>query len=445
LPALFKDNEEFKRRRKELCEKIGSAHALIIGGPAPNDHAPFRQYNDFFYFCGVETPQAYLLIDGSTGFSKLYLPSANQQSRERNDQVISANDTSEVAKSFGLDAVGVREDLTADLQNVTTLYIHPRDGEGWKTDYRSTIDAQRQIELDIWDNRPNRGAHLATKVKEANSKIEVKDIWPMVLDMRMTKSTLEVDILRKSGYLAAKAVVEAMKATRPGVIEYEIAAAMQYQYLVNGAWDNGYSPIVAGGKNGFLPHYSDNDTALVDGEILLVDCAPDYNYYTSDICRCWPVNGKYTDAQRALYGYLTEYHLNLLGAIRAGRTCDEIEAEVVEIMRPKVKDYDFANNDHLGGTDWMLSFNNHLAHGVGLSVHDGVEHKTGELQPGLVFAVDPQIRIESEMIYMRVEDTVVVTETGIENLTAFAPHDLDEIEKLVTGAGMVQDYPATLN
>lgn len=444
MPALFKDNEEFKRRRKDLCARIGSTHALIIGGPAPNDHSAFRQYNDFFYLCGVETPQAYLLIDGSTGFSKLYLPSSNQQSRERNDQVISANDTSEVAKAYGLDAVGVREDLTADLQNVTTLYMHPRDGEGWKTDYRSTIDAQRQIELDIWDNRLNRGAHLASKVKEVNSKIEVKDIWPIILDMRMTKSPHEIDILRKAGYQAAKAVVEAMKSTKPGVIEYEVAAAMQYQYLVNGSWDTGYAPIVAGGKNAFWPHYGDNNCPLKDGELLLVDCAPDYNYYTSDICRVWPINGKYTDAQRALYGFLTEYHLTLLSSIRAGRTCDEIEAEVVEIMRGKVKDYDFASEEHLAGTEWMFKFNNHLAHSVGLSVHDGVEHKTGPLEPGLVFAVDPQIRIDSEMIYMRVEDTVVVTETGIENLTEYAPHDLDEIEKLVTGKGMVQDYPGTL-
>jgi Xaa-Pro aminopeptidase len=441
MPDTTDAQMEFKRRRDQLCTHIGSAHALIAGAPAPNDHNPFRQYNDFYYFCGIEVPQSYLLIDGATGYTTLFLPGADAHSQERNDVVLSPSDAAQAMEQSGVDAVCDRQEMAAALQPVQDLYTFLRDGEGAKTDVRSIVDAQRQIEADPWDGRPNRGTHLIARVREVCPQVSIKDIEPILLDMRMIKSPSEIELLRRAGQLSARGLCEAMRATQPGVMEYELAAVLQYQYLVGGSRDNGYAPIVAGGINAFLPHYCANDCALNDGDLLLIDCAPDYQYYTSDITRMWPVNGTYTPAQRAIYGFLTEYHKALLAAIRPGRTCDEIEDEVIEQMSARLDEFEFATAAHAAGAQWTLNFHNHLAHSVGLSVHDGVTHKTGPLQPGMVFAVDPQMRIESDGLYLRVEDTGVVTDTGFEVFTKDAPLELDDIEQLVAADGMVQAFP----
>jgi len=288
--------EEYRIRRDTLCEKIGDSHALIVGAPAPNDHNPFRQYNDFYYLCGVEAPQSYLLIDGSTGFTTLFLPSPDNISRERDDIIFTSDQTEKVIKQTGVDAVLDREDMTKELQKVSELYTLMWDGEGAKTDFRSVTDAQRQITEDPWDGRPNRGEHFIKQFREIHPTATVKDIWPFMLEMRTIKSPSEIDLLRFAGQLSAKGLCEAMRATRPGVIEYELAAVLQYHYLAGGSRDNGYAPIVAGGKNAFWAHYNANNCPLLDGDLLLIDCAPDYQYYTSDITRMWPVNGKYTPA-----------------------------------------------------------------------------------------------------------------------------------------------------
>jgi len=248
-------------------------------------------------------------------------------------------------------------------------------------------------------------------------------------------------LLRRAGQLSARGLCEAMRATRPGVMEYQLAALLHYHYLAGGARDASYPAIVGGGKNAFHGHYNANTAPLKDGDLVLVDCAPDYHNYTSDITRMWPVNGRFTPAQRALYGFVTEYHKTLLAAIRPGRTCADIEDEAVEIMRGRLPEFDFATASHATGPQWMFAFKNHLAHSVGLSVHDGLSHKDVPLRPGVVFAVDPQMKIEADRLYLRVEDTGVVTETGFDVLTKDAPLELDDIEAAMQGASLLEAFP----
>lgn len=424
--------EEYKRRREALCKQIGpDAHALIVSAPAPNDRAPFRQYNDFYYLCGVEVPQSYLLIDGRTCRSTLFLPDRGAVSRESNEVWLLADDASTVQSATGVDAVLDRIHLTGALADVRVLYTFLRDGEGLKTDVRSIADAQRQIEMDPWDGRPNRGAWFVSRLQAQFPEIEIQDLAPVIYEMRMVKSEGEVKRLRVAGQLSAKALMEAMRMTRPGVMEYELAAAMQYQYLAGGARDHSYAPIVATGKNIVNAHYSANNCKLEDGELVLADCAPDYHYYTSDITRMWPVNGTYTPEQRELYGFVTEFHKALLAGIRPGRTCEEIEIEAADRMQGRLAEFDFATAAQRDGVRAMIACRNHLAHSVGLSVHDGLSHKQVPLKSGMVFAVDPQLYVREEGLYIRVEDTGVVTQDGFEVFTSDVTLELDALERLV--------------
>ncbi|MHC4199487.1 MAG: aminopeptidase P N-terminal domain-containing protein [Planctomycetota bacterium] len=434
-------SDEYRKRRELLCGQIGDAHALVVGAPAPNDRAPFRQYNDFCYLCGVEVPQSYLLIDGRTGHASLFLPESAQRSRERNDELLVA-DRPDVARALtGVDEVQRRDSLSEALKGVRRLYTFLRDGEGRKCDVRSITDASRQIEEDPWDGRPNRGGHFVQRLRASLPQIEIEDISPVLLSMRMIKSQAEVALLRRAGRLSAAGLVDAMRATRPGVMEYQLAAVLQYHYLAGGAGDNSYAPIVASGPNIIHPHYCANNCELRDGDLVLVDCAPDYHYYTSDITRMWPVNGAYTAAQRALYGFVTEFHKVLLGAIVPGRACADIEEDAAEQMLRRLDEFDFASPGHRAGAQKMCSSRNHIAHSVGMSVHDGLGHKEGALQPSMVFAVDPQLWLREEGLYIRVEDTGVVTEDGFDVFTKDAPLELDDIEKLISGDGVLRTFP----
>ncbi len=432
---------ELRSRRNKVRQLIGNQSIFIPGAPTPSGMIVFRQFNDFFYLCGVEVPHSYLLIDGPSGKTTLFLPESKHLVHDSDEPMLCADDPAHAIMVTGVDAVEPRHRIEQHLASLSTLYTFIRDGEDLRTCVRSLDDARKQINVDPWADQPGRSSYICGKLKARFPKLELKEIQGVIYEMRMDKSRREVDLIRRASQLSAFGLVEAMRATRPGVMEYQLAAVLHYHYLAGGARDASYPPIVGGGPNAFHGHYHANSSPLKDGDLVLVDCAPDYRNYTSDITRMWPVNGRYTPAQRALYGFVTEYHKTLLSAIRPGRTCSEIEDEAVEIMRGRLSEFDFATKSHATGPLWMFNFKNHLAHSVGLSVHDGVSHKDVPLRPGVMFSVDPQMKIEADRLYLRVEDTGVVTENGFDVLTKDAPLDLDAIEAVMQSPSVLEAFP----
>ena len=173
-----------------------------------------------------------------------------------------------------------------------------------------------------------------------------------------------------------------------------------------------------------------------------MDVAPDVANYTNDIGRMWPVNGKYDDLQRQLYGFMVELHKALLKCLRPGVLPAHVSREARELVRPLVSRMKFKNPNHERGVMKALESDGHLTHLVGMAVHDVGAYKTEPFKPGCVFALDPQMWIPEEKIYIRVEDTVVITETGVESLTSAAPLELDDVESHMRGtSGMLQLFP----
>lgn len=434
--------DEFVARRATLCKTIGDSVAIVQGAPAPLGATPFRQYNAFYYLCGVEVPHAYLAIDGRTGTSSLFLPPEELIGRDHDEPIISTDNIAYARQQTGMVHVEGREGLHAILESADTVYTILQEGEGGQSTPEGTRGAAKQVAADPWDGRPDRGTHFATLLKSRYPNISrILDLHPIVWNMRLIKSPREIELSRRAGQLSARGLCDAMRATRPGVMEYQIDAVLQYHYRAGGARDNAYTAIVAGGKNAYHGHYHRNQSILRDGDLVLVDCGPDYHYYSSDITRMWPVNGRFTPAQRAIYGFVTEYHKVLLAAIRPGRVYSEIEHEARTVMRDRLGEFDFASPAHAAGAEWTLNFNSHLAHSVGMSVHDGREHYETPLKPGTIFAVDPQMKIPEDRLYLRVEDTVVVTEDGIEVLTKDVPLELDDIEAMMKEDGILQTFP----
>ena len=174
---------------------------------------------------------------------------------------------------------------------------------------------------------------------------------------------------------------------------------------------------------------------------MLMDYAPDYRYYVSDIGRVWPVNGKYNAWQRELLQFVLEYHKAVLSRIRPGVTPAQIQDEAKQAMETVFARTKFSKPIYEQAARRLVETGGGVfSHTVGMAVHDVGSYRQG-LRPGHVFSVDPQLRVPEENLYLRYEDTVVVTETGVENFTHFLPMELDAIEKLVQEKGIVQTLP----
>jgi Xaa-Pro aminopeptidase len=419
--------EEFKERRKKIMNAIGpDACALLQGMPQVKGFYRFRQSNDFYYCCGVEIPHAYLLIDGRDQASRLFLPMFLNE--EGGEHVLTIEDADLIKEFTGIDEVLPLDKLMEYLRNVKIVYVPHTPAEGRAETRYTALHAYRLAALDPWDGGLPREQRFICLLRTRFPHLVVKDLTPILDSLRLVKSERELQLLRKAGKLAALAVTEAMRVTKPGIMEYHLRAVANYIFIAHGAAGEGYHAIVASGENIWDPHYSLTDSVLRDGDLVLMDAAPDYHYYTSDIARVWPVNGRYSRWQRELYGFIVEYHKALLKAIRPGLTADEVLKIAAEEMREYVKSRSFSKEAYRKAAERTLEFKWHLSHSVGMAVHDVGDYRSAPLKPGVVFSVDPQMWVPEEKLYIRVEDTVAVTSSGIEVLTGSAPLELDDVE-----------------
>ena len=442
--SLFQSDfppEEFRERRAKILEAIGAgAHAVLQGAAPERGFEIFRQSNDFYYCCGIEVPQAYLLLSGSDRSAKLYLPH-RPEGHSSEGESLAVEDADLIREVAGVDGVFGPEALAEHLAGASVVYTPHGPAEGPKASRGELMGTNKRVAADPWDGQSSREDHFIGLLRSCLPGAEIRDLTPIINRMRGLKSPREIALLREAGRLTALAVTEAMRATKPGVVEYQLAAIAQHIYLTNGARGEGYRAIIASGPNAWHGHYFRNNRTMLDGDLVLMDVAPDFHYYTSDIGRMWPVGGVYAPWQRELYGFMVEYHKVLLGLIRPGATADEIHAAAAAQMAKVIDRTRFSKPVFEAAARRTLEFKGHLSHPVGMSVHDvggyggdGPARET-PLRPGVVFTVDPQMWIPEERLYIRCEDTVVVTDGGIENLTAAAPLDLDDVERTMREEG----------
>jgi Xaa-Pro aminopeptidase len=280
------------------------------------------------------------------------------------------------------------------------------------------------------------------KTRFPNNK--VRDLTPILDQLRSIKSPREIALIRRASQLAGQGLIEAMKCTRPGVSEYQLDGVARYVFLVNGARLEGYRSITASGTdNIWNMHYFRNSKALRSGELVLMDFAPEYDYYTSDIARVWPVSGKYSPEQRELLQFVLDYRNCIMKRIRPGITPRAIQNEAKTAMEDVFRRTTFSKPIYERAAHGLVDFGGGVfSHPVGMAVHDDGDYNRGALLRGQVFSIDPQLRVPEEKIYLRYEDVIVITADGYENFTSFLPTELDDIEKLVGHDGMLQQYPA---
>jgi Xaa-Pro aminopeptidase len=450
--------EEFAARRAKVYDAIGDkAFAVIQGAPSPTGYTRFRQSNDFYYLCGIEVPHAYLLLDGKTKKTTLYLPHRNEDREKGEGKMLSAEDADEVKKLSGVDAVYgtdlLGEQLVGKLhrEDLKALYtpLAPAEGASMSRDLglRSIADTSS----DPWDGLPSRAGQFVELIHERYPAFEVRDLTPTLDSLRLIKSPRELALIRRATQLAGLALLEGMRSTRPGQYERELDAVGKFVFWRNGAQGDAYYSLIASGRNAWWPHYNAGKRKMEDGDFLLMDYAPDYDYYMSDVTRMWPVNGKFSQWQRELYGFYLACYREILKAIAPGKTGAQVIEQAGAAMDPILAAAKFSKPSHRkAAEDFVSKYKKsaeseypYLGHWVGMATHDVGSH-VGPFKPGMVFTIEPALTVPEEKIYLRLEDVVFITDKGAEVVSTEAPWDIDAIEKVMKEEGMLERYPRVI-
>jgi Xaa-Pro aminopeptidase len=447
--------EEFASRRAGVYDAIGKgAVAVLQGAPTPVGYSRFRQSNDFYYLSGVEVPNAYLLLEAGSRKATLYLPHRNEGRERGEGKVLCAEDAEEVKKLSGVEDVAgidlLGERLARLLQRraplTASLPLFPQEGPAESRD----LALRRVAELgsDPWDGRASRADSFAQKIRERFPNLTVTDLSPVLDGLRLIKSPREIAMIGRATRLSGLALMEAMRSTEPGQYEHELDGLAKFIYYRNGAQGDAYYSLIASGRNAWYPHYNTGKRKMEDGDFLLMDYAPDYGYYMSDVTRMWPVNGKFSQWQRELYGFYLACYRAILKAIRPGALPSAIMQEAAREMDRVFTGMKFSRDIYRKAAETFVKDYHTaagrpdaaLGHWVGMATHDDGPH-TGPLKPGMVFTIEPALRVPEEKIYVRLEDLIVIGEKSAEVVSDFVPSDPDAIEKLMTERGILKSYP----
>ena len=264
--------EEFRARWEKVFDKIGKdAVAVAQGMPAVNGFIYPRQHNEFYYLCGVDTPQSCIVLDGQRRRVTLYLPPRNPQQESAEGCILSASDADLVKKWVGVDEVlstaDMREDKMTAFQTAKTIYTPLQPAEGYAQSRGELRAANRAIAEDYWDGRESREANFKNLLTKRFPDKEIKDLSLVLNDLRGIKSPREIAMLRRASQLAGLGMMEAMRSTKPGVYEYELEGVARYEYIINGARLDGYRSIIgAGTANISNMHYFRNTSEIQNGD-----------------------------------------------------------------------------------------------------------------------------------------------------------------------------------
>lgn len=434
------ESREFARRRKQLMRIVGSDGICIVPA-APervrnNDsHYPYRQDSDFHYLTGFAEPEAVLaLIPGREHGEAILFCRERDLEREAWDGARAGQEGA--VRDYGMDDAFP----IADIDDILPGMLEGRS----RVYYHFGRDTEFDVQLIGWVNR------VRARVRQgARAPHEFVALGHILHDLRLFKTRDELRVMRKAAQIAATAHVRAMRAVRPGMNEHEIEAELLHEFRRRGAVPS-YEPIVGGGANGCVLHYRANNAPLRDGDLLLVDAGAEYECYASDITRTYPVNGRFSPEQRALYELVLAAQEAAIEQVRPGKPFGAYHDAAVRTLTAGLIKLGLLK----GGLDknirehtYRKYYMHKTGHWLGLDVHDVGDYRVDgqfrELEPGMVVTVEPGLYIAPNAkgvaakwrgIGIRIEDDVVVTKGDPEVITTAVPNDPDAIEALMAAA-----------
>jgi len=425
----------FSARRKSLIKQIQRGIAVIPTAPEivrnGDAHYPYRFGSHFHYLSGLTEPEAVVvLIAGEQPQSILFCRDKNPE-REIWDGFRYGPEAAR--EKFGFDAafsIDQLDDQLVELMGNQPMLFYPLGADS------------------VWDERIVR---LRSRVQEkvrsgVSAPNEIADVRALLDEMRVIKDEHELATMRRAAEISAAAQVRAMRTTRPGMMEYQVEAELLHEFRHHGAQAPAYTPIVAGGANACVLHYIDNNAQLNDGELLLIDAACELDGYAADITRTFPVNGRFSPAQKDVYEMVLAAQAAAISAARPGNHWNDPHDAALRVIVQGLIDLKLCNgslDSVLESEDYKRFYMHRTGHWLGMDVHDvgsyKVDNQWRTLQPGMTLTVEPgcYIRAADDVprelwnIGIRIEDDIAITANGCEVLTAAVPKSVDEIEEVM--------------
>ncbi|MBU2515607.1 aminopeptidase P N-terminal domain-containing protein [bacterium] len=415
MRQLSLSSDFFSRNRTALAEKIGSdSLALIQAAPhairnSDNLHQ-WRQDSTFFYYTGIDVPDCSLVLAPSSDGKNselLFIPMVDPEKEKWGGKMLTKEEATQIS---GIKAVHTNDSLRQALFRV----------QKWRETLYCDLD-------EFYPDLSLTPQHLLlSDLRQRLPGLQQKKLSFFSSPMRIRKHPEEIELIKESLGIIGTALETVMTKLRPGLMEYQIEAELTFQYLYNGCERHGFDPIVAGGKNATALHYIKNTDQLKDGDLVLIDTGGEYRMYSGDITRVFPVNGRFSDRQKQCYQAVLDVNKAFIGEIKPGSSWNQLHELASQITGEIYAKQGFIDNpnNHL-----TVSYHK-IGHFLGLDIHD-VGRPDEIIGPGTVITVEPGLYLSEEGIGIRIEDNVLVTETGCDVLSKEIPKEIEEIETLM--------------
>ncbi len=429
--------KEFAKRRQQLMEIMGPNSIAILPNAVVSSRNrdvdyPYRSDSNFHYLSGFDEPNSVIVIVPGRPHGE-YLLFCRERKLEKEIWHGYREGQEGAIKNFDADD----SYPISDLDDILPGLLEDREKVFYTMGNIASFDQRIVGFLNHLREATRQGKHSPTEIIELDHCLN---------ELRLFKSSAEIKAMRKAGEISAQAHIRAMQFTQPGKWEYQVEAEIIHEFMRNNCRSPAYPSIVGGGENGCILHYIENNHKLKNNDLLLIDAGAEYDFYAGDITRTFPVNGKFTPSQKALYTIVLNAQKAAIAAVKPGNHWNQPHEAAVRVLTAGLIDIGLLEGELeelIENNSYREFYMHRTGHWLGMDVHDVGDYKVGGewrlLEPGMVLTVEPGIYIRDlehipkkwHFTGIRIEDDVLVTKTGNEVLSALAPKEIDEIETLM--------------
>ena len=408
----------FKNNRVKLLEKIKDNSVVILfAGNAPKKTAdeeyPFTPNRNFYYSTGISEENHILVMSKIDGVEKttLFIKDIDLDLERWIGKSIRKEDAIEIS---GIEEVKFKSQFESDIHKLLCL--------------KEEVNLYLDLERNSISSASSIANEFAKNIVSKYPQVMIKNIFSIFGELRLVKTEEEVDNIKKAISITIEGIETLMKNSKPGMKEYQLEAYFDFVCKSNGVKDLAFKTIAAAGKNAATLHYVANNAELKDGDLIQFDLGAQYNFYNADISRVFPINGKFTERQKAVYNSVLKVNEEIINDIKPGKTFKDINKKATDLIAEECIKLGLIKDKSEVSKYYFHS----IGHSLGLDTHDlETPHREITFKEGVVYTVEPGIYIEEENIGIRIEDDILVIKDGVINLTAGMMKTVDEIESFM--------------
>jgi Xaa-Pro aminopeptidase len=413
----------FERNRSRLKELLpDESLTILFAGKAPQKSAdelyPFAPNRNFYYLTGINEPNVILVMkkSGNTFEEMLFIEKADPVMEKWVGKTVSKEEAETIS--------GIKD--VKYVENFESFVA----GNFFANEAKHVcIDLERRG----WSGAPTSTSLFAKHIREHYPHVTIQNVYPEICELRVFKTTEEIQKIKEAIAITKEGIYNVLKNAKAGLMEYQLEAHFDFTLKSNGIRDYAFKTITASGKNATVLHYEHNNARTNEGELVLLDLGAQKDYYNADISYTFPVDGKFTDRQKVLYNIVLKALKETTAMIKPGLEYAELNKHAKKVLAEECRKIGLIQDDE----EISKYYYHSVGHFLGLDTHDVGSYKDRILEPGMVITIEPGLYIEEESIGIRIEDDILVTEDGYENLSKDIMRETEEIEEFMATQGQL--------